>query len=109
MFDLKRGDKLNYKDSILANVKIPTVDSISKITSLYWSEHCVECSAPACYKTCLLYADDGFGKCSRFPYGFRRIPISDNNLYNHAIQLKYKQWGKLWTFYNEHLTFKTKS
>lgn len=109
MFELKRANSGNFKESAGVKIKIPTTYCISKITSLYWNEHCLECAAPECYKTCLIFEDDGFQKCSRTHYGVRRIPTPGNYLYNHAINLKFRQWGKLRCEYNEHMVFKTKA
>ncbi len=61
---------------------------------LFWEEHCVECAAPACFKSCGLYADRGDGYCRRFLYGIypnRRF----SGLFNYGADIHFKRWAKL--------------
>lgn len=39
---------------------------------LSWGQHCVECAAPACYRTCGLYEKGPDGRCRTFRYGIAR-------------------------------------
>ena len=36
---------------------------------LLWIEHCVECAAPLCYSTCILFKPRTDGRCLRFENG----------------------------------------
>src|SRR5262245_27024735 len=61
-----------------------------------WSEHCVECTYPVCYTSCVLYARRPDGHCQRFRYGIRR----DNRtpgLDGASYEIDFKRWGKLET------------
>ena len=59
---------------------------------LAWAEHCVECAAPACYKTCDLYDPTPLGKCRRFVDGIVPVPRAGKAP---LAEVKFKRWGKL--------------
>ncbi|HEU4968980.1 HAD-IIIC family phosphatase [Sphingomonas sp.] len=59
---------------------------------LAWAEHCVECAAPACYKTCDLYDPTPLGKCRRFESGIVPVPRPGKAP---LAEVKFKRWGKL--------------
>jgi FkbH-like protein len=59
---------------------------------LAWAEHCVECAAPACYKTCDLYDPTPLGKCRRFENGIVPVPRRGKPP---LAEVKFKRWGKL--------------
>jgi FkbH-like protein len=59
---------------------------------LAWAEHCVECAAPACYKTCDLYDPTPLGKCRRFENGIVPVPRPGKAP---LAEVKFKRWGKL--------------
>ncbi|HEY3694479.1 HAD-IIIC family phosphatase [Phenylobacterium sp.] len=61
---------------------------------LAWSEHCVECAAPACYSTCDLYLATSAGKCRRFEDGI--VPNhSAGSADGPAAEVRFRRWGKL--------------
>ena len=79
---------------------------VSKYSQLYsraslmvWEEHCVECSPPDCYRTCLLYEQGVTVDCRRFTYGIFR----DNKcrgLLGYGAEISFKRWAKLESVYN---------
>jgi HAD superfamily phosphatase (TIGR01681 family) len=62
----------------------------------HWEEHCVECSAPACFSTCALYTKRRDGMCARFHNG-----IYPNRSFlgplGYGADIHFKRWGKLQT------------
>ncbi|MFH1063139.1 MAG: HAD-IIIC family phosphatase [Candidatus Omnitrophota bacterium] len=65
---------------------------------MVWEEHCVECSPPDCYKSCLLYEPGVTVDCRRFEYGIFR----DNNcpgLLGFGAEIYFKRWAKLEAVY----------
>jgi FkbH-like protein len=68
-----------------------THQSVSSRAPLYWREHCVECAAPLCYASCLLYKPRIDGKCERIVGGIR--------VGNHvdSVKMKVRRWAKLET------------
>lgn len=69
-----------------------TVDKIKYVRPVFYDEHCLECSAPACYKTCPHYVRRNDGACVRFDYGIKHLPTKEL-LWN--VKLKFRGWGKL--------------
>ena len=58
---------------------------------LVWCEHCVECSAPECYKTCSIFEEREDGKCKRVKLKYKED----------KIEVKFLKWGKLESIYQE--------
>ncbi len=69
------------------------VDSIKYVRTLYWDEHCLECSAPACYSTCPKYRPRKDKLCKRLVYGIRHEKHGNSFLWK--VTVKFREWGKL--------------
>lgn len=69
-----------------------TCDKIKFVRTIFHDEHCLECSAPACYKSCPHYIGRKDKACVRFDYGIKHLP-QKNLLWN--VKLKFRGWGKL--------------
>lgn len=65
---------------------------------LLWTEHCVECAAPACYSTCSLYVPRGDRHCARFVYGIYPNP-QFGGLFDYGADIRFRRWGKLLTHF----------
>lgn len=71
-------------------------------TVLPWSEHCTECTAPACYTSCSLYEPRRDFKCRRFSDGMVLIEDAASPV-GHILKIRFKRWGELWTYGNTRL------
>ena len=80
-------------DEIL-NQFISTLDSIKLRSILHWTEHCTECSMPACFKTCDFYSPRIDGKCQRFVNGIEKVNL-DSGLSINLLKIYFKMWGVL--------------
>jgi len=69
-----------------------TVEKIKYVRPIFYDEHCLECSAPACYISCPHYVRRNDNACVRFDYGIKHNRHSDL-LWN--VNLKFREWGKL--------------
>lgn len=87
--------------------QLPKLEEIESIMPLIWSEHCLECSAPECYCSCIMYQPDRYGKCKRTEYGLR--VLRDKHLSFPAVQLKYRKWGKLRCIFNSKSSYAPKA
>ena len=76
--------------------------NISAMSWLLWGEHCVECAAPDCYKTCELYQPRPDKRCRRFVYGAHRND-SFASMHGHGAEVTLKKWAKLEARGNTHL------
>lgn len=61
---------------------------------LLWSEHCIECAAPACYSSCDLYVPRPDGRCRRFAFG-----MGPNEVFagprGPGAEIVFGRWAKL--------------
>jgi len=97
MFDLRwaRRDQWSQQPAVPA----PSASAfhrgdVEKVLNLVWREHCVECAAPECYRTCALYEARADGHCARFKYGI--YPNSDlAGQFNFGADIFFRRWGKL--------------
>ena len=68
--------------------------NFSERAVLQWGEHCVECAAPACFKTCDLYDKRPDQRCRRFAYGiFKNEKYA--SAYGYGAEVVFKRWGKI--------------
>lgn len=67
-------------------------DKIKYIRPIFYDEHCLECSAPACYKSCPHYIKRKDSACVRLDYGIKHLK-SNELLWN--VKVKFRGWGKL--------------
>lgn len=58
-----------------------------------WCEHCVECSAPECYKTCKIYKKRKDGACVRINNGIS--PFGRINNKKTGAKISFRKWGKI--------------
>jgi FkbH-like protein len=67
---------------------------VARTSLLHWQEHCVECAAPECYRSCALFDARPDGDCRRFSYGIAPNPAF-RGLLDHGADLHFRRWGKL--------------
>lgn len=101
MFQFTWFDKRAYEKcaiKITDKKKVPdnyiSLDRIERVRTLYWDEHCLECSPPHCYGNCNFWQRRKDGSCVRFYYGIKRNSQIDGNCLWGA-ELKFRPWGKL--------------
>lgn len=70
-----------------------TPNQIESVRTIYWDEHCLECSAPACYSTCPLYVKRPDGACRRFDFGIYVMKPDKDTLWR--VRLKFRKWAKI--------------
>lgn len=75
---------------------ISEVFQISSIRPTMWEEHCLECSAPSCYKSCVLFQVRRDGRCRRFNNGIAVRP-EKNGCCGQAAHLTFRKWANLMT------------
>ncbi len=77
-------------------LKIDDVFQVDAIRPTMWEEHCLECSAPACFSSCVHYLPRSDGRCKRFSNG---ISVSENEkgCCGQAARLVFRKWGNMMT------------
>src|SRR5262245_33004249 len=77
--------------------------NIEKSSLLYWAEHCVECAAPSCYKSCDLYQPRTDIRCRRFTFGaFKNRNFASARGY--GVEIAFKKWAKMEAYGNLRLS-----
>lgn len=79
-----------YKDNVANHFQV------TAIRPTMWEEHCLECSAPLCYKNCLHYVPRSDGRCKRFENGFS-VFSDAHACCGQGVHLKYRKWADMMT------------
>ncbi len=69
---------------------------VTAVRPTMWEEHCLECSAPACYSTCPHYIERKDGRCRRFYDGYH---VYENSLgcNGQGMRIKFHKWADMMT------------
>lgn len=86
-------------DFTFSKIRVPGLYSLIRrryrkqgdIVPLFWTEHCMECSAPACYKTCDRYKRRADGDCIRIVNGITPIATKEGI----GARCEFRTWAKI--------------
>jgi FkbH-like protein len=67
---------------------------VERMSLLVWGEHCIECAAPDCFRSCDLYDRRLDGRCRRFVFGIYKNRAFQS-LRGYGAEIQFKRWGKL--------------
>jgi len=76
--------------------KISDVFSVTAVRPAMWEEHCLECSAPLCFRTCPHYTARRDGRCRRLENGYSVRPQAEG-VCGEAARVKFRPWGNMMT------------
>lgn len=94
MFEFHQYDLRHHSQVTRRSDQYHPSDDIVEMSLLFWSEHCIECAAPACFSTCDLYERRPDSRCRRFTFGmFRNTNFS--SVRGYGVEVQFKKWGKL--------------
>ena len=94
MFEFHQYDPLLHTKPLQPFSPYHPSDNVAKMSLLFWSEHCIECAAPACFSTCDLYDHRPDSRCRRFTFGmFRNTKFA--SIRGYGVEIEFKKWGKL--------------
>lgn len=69
---------------------------ITAVRPAMWEEHCLECSAPACFASCVHYQPRSDGRCKRFENGL--LPFADEKACcRQGVHVTFRKWGNMMT------------
>src|SRR5208283_2055784 len=97
MFELDKYEPRLHQGNMLSPEETyePTcARDLRAISLLVWAEHCIECAAPACFKTCDLYQPRPDKRCRRFLFGIHKN-VHFRSLRGYGAEVVFKKWGKL--------------
>lgn len=69
---------------------------ITAVRPAMWEEHCLECSAPACFESCVHYQARSDGRCKRFDNGLLTFE-DEKACCNQGVHVKFRKWGNMMT------------
>lgn len=96
MFQLtwRRRGQIRRETSELPVPAGVTEDRVTAAGLLLWEEHCVECAAPQCYRSCSLYVPRADRRCARFVSGITPNTAA-RGLFSFGAEIQFRRWGKL--------------
>jgi FkbH-like protein len=94
MFEFDRYDPRKHEEAARPLSEYQPRTDMTKMSLLFWSEHCVECAAPDCYTSCDLYESRADGRCRRFLYGAYRNPHFASAR-GYGTEISFKKWARL--------------
>ena len=75
---------------------ISEIFQVTAIRPTMWEEHCLECSAPLCFNTCVHYVDRGDSRCKRFVNGIY-VYEQAKGCCNQGARLQFRKWANMMT------------
>ena len=98
MFDYVCFSALTGTETLNAfSDRVPKVSDIETFAPLFWADHCLECSPPACYASCGMFEANEIGRCRRVDFmELGRVPGFDFPV----THLRFRKWAKLRCPYN---------
>lgn len=69
---------------------------ITAVRPAMWEEHCLECSAPACFESCVHYQARSDGRCKRFDNGLVTF-VDEKACCGQGVHVKFRKWGNMMT------------
>lgn len=83
---LRKPCKLNIRDRF----------RICAVRPAMWEEHCLECSAPVCFESCVHYQARSDGRCKRFENGLQ-VFADEKACCGEGVHVKFRKWGNMMT------------
>ena len=96
MYQFYYADKAKTWDHKSCQENIRDRFQITAIRPAMWEEHCLECSAPACFESCVHYLPRSDGRCKRFDNGLLTF-ADEKACCGQGAHVKFRKWGNMMT------------
>ena len=96
MYQFYYADKAQTWDRKSCQENIRDRFQITAIRPAMWEEHCLECSAPACFESCVHYLPRSDGRCKRFDNGLLTF-ADEKACCGQGAHVKFRKWGNMMT------------
>ena len=96
MYQFYYADKSKAWDRKPCKENIRDRFQITAVRPAMWEEHCLECSAPACFESCVHYLSRSDGRCKRFDNGLLTF-ADEKACCGQGVHVKFRQWGNMMT------------
>ena len=96
MYQFYYADKSQTWDRKECKENIRDRFQITAVRPAMWEEHCLECSAPACFESCVHYLLRSDGRCKRFDNGLLTF-ADEKACCGQGVHVKFRKWGNMMT------------
>ena len=96
MYQFYYADKSRTWDRKPCQENIRDRFQITAIRPAMWEEHCLECSAPACFESCVHFQARSDGRCKRFDNGLLTF-TDEKACCGQGVHVKFRKWGNMMT------------
>lgn len=96
MYQFYYADKSQTWDRKACKENIRDRFQITAVRPAMWEEHCLECSAPACFESCVHYLSRSDGRCKRFDNGLLTF-AEEKACCGQGVHMKFRKWGNMMT------------
>ena len=96
MYQFYYADKSKTYDRKPCQQNIRDHFRITAVRPAMWEEHCLECSAPVCFESCVHYKARSDGRCKRFENGLLTFP-EEKACCGQGAHVKFRKWGNMMT------------
>lgn len=96
MYQFYYADKAQHYDRKECKLNIRDRFEITAVRPAMWEEHCLECSAPACFESCVHYQARSDGRCKRFANGLLTF-AEEKACCGQGVHVKFRKWGNMMT------------
>lgn len=96
MYQFYYADKSRTWDRKPCQENIRDQFQITAVRPAMWEEHCLECSAPACFESCVHYLSRSDGRCKRFENGLLTF-ADEKACCGQGVHVKFRKWGNMMT------------
>lgn len=96
MYQFYYADKTKSFFRKPCQLNIRDVFRITAVRPAMWEEHCLECSAPVCFESCVHYKARSDGRCKRFENGLR-VFADEKGCCGEGVHVTFRKWGNMMT------------
>lgn len=96
MYQFYYADTAKKYKHVMCKKEIRAQFEIHAIRPVMWEEHCLECSAPVCFESCIHYSARSDGRCKRFENGL--LTFADPKACcGQGVHVRFRKWGNMMT------------
>lgn len=96
MYQFYYADQMRQTQRAACSLNVRERFAIEAVRPAMWEEHCLECSAPLCFESCLHYQARSDGRCKRFENGLETFE-AENACCGQGAHVKFRKWGNMMT------------
>ncbi len=96
MYQFYYADEAVSRPHQMCKLNIADRFQVTAIRPTMWEEHCLECSAPLCFESCVHYAARSDGRCKRFANGIA-VFEDEKACCGQGAHVSFRKWANMMT------------